>query len=109
LNPYVAKGHYLDGLAKYYMGRLDTAEQAFQFLVENGYSRAYPLALLHLGIIHASRGEIEPALGEFRTYLQTMPEEMIPRWHRDRILQQVQQWVARGLVDKKELADFDVK
>lgn len=107
LNPGLAQAYYLNGLAHYYQGNLDESEQSLLFVKENGYSRTYPMAMLHLGIIHTSRGMVDPAVDEFHAYLQFTPAEQIPQWHRDRIWQQVDQWEREGLIDSQTATAFE--
>jgi len=52
----------------------------------------FPLALLYLAIIHCAKGEVDWPLNEFDRYLQVMPPEIIPQWHRDRIKRQLDEW-----------------
>jgi hypothetical protein len=106
LNPKLAQSYYLDGLAHFYQGDLKTAEMSLLIVKEKGYSRAYPMALLHLGIIHTSQGNVPAAVSEFQGYLEFTPAEQIPEWHRDRIQQQVSQWESQGLIDEKTMTAF---
>jgi tetratricopeptide (TPR) repeat protein len=107
LNRDLAQGYYLDGLAHYYQGDLKNSEKSLLFVKENGYSRAYPMALLHLGIIHTSQGKVAAAANEFQGYLEFTPDEQIPQWHRDRIQQQITQWESEGLIDEKTITAFE--
>jgi len=74
-----AETNYLEGLSYYYLGELQRAEDSLQLIdPQEAYSR-YPLALLHLAIIHSVRGKVENALSEFDRYLEALPPEWIPQ------------------------------
>jgi Tfp pilus assembly protein PilF len=98
LGPELPQAYYILGLARYYEGRLAEAEQELQFLVENGHSRQFPIALLHLGIIHTSQGNVRQAVSEFHFYFEHTPSTQIPDWHLNRVQEQLNQWLAQGLI-----------
>lgn len=99
LNPELAEGQYFQGMANYYQGDLVKARQAFSLLDSRGQIESFPLAILHLGIVHSAQGAIAAAVSEFKRYLRVMPEDQVPEWHRERIAAQLKQWKVQGLID----------
>ena len=96
-DPAEVKAHYYKGLANYFLGRLELAEEGFLYIPTHGYSQAHPLALFHLAVIHARAGRIQEAGDEFSLFLGLMPEGRIDPGQKERIEQQLIAWKAKGL------------
>jgi len=98
IDPDAPHGLFYNGIANYYLKNITESEQLLNKLRETGHIKEFPLALLHLGMIHANRGRIPEAAGELREYLDLSPEGTIPAKQRKQIEAQLQNWRTRGLI-----------
>jgi tetratricopeptide (TPR) repeat protein len=97
LTPMLAQACYFNGLANFFLGRMDLAEASLSRLEEMGRVESYPIALFHLGVIHSQRGEIPLAATEFERYLALMPADQFPPGQKERIEAQLAAWERQGL------------
>ena len=97
LSPRSGQAHYFRGLAGYFLGELDKAEESLGWVKANGYAERYPLALFHLAVIHIQTGSLQEAGSEFDDYLRLMPEEQLPPGQKERIQKQLRAWEEQGV------------
>lgn len=97
-----AETYYLEGMSYYYQGDLERSKESFLLLDPRLASARFPLALLHLAIIHCVHGEIEESLHGFKSYLTALPSSSIPASHRERIRQQMNEWLQKGLITSEQ-------
>ncbi len=92
---------YWNGLAHYYLGRLNRAEQPLSRLYAGSSEMElkYPFGLLPLGVIHANQGRIQEAGRELNRYLEVMPPERISPEQRRQLTTQIASWESAGLLE----------
>jgi hypothetical protein len=99
LNRSLPEGHYMRGVASFYLERFDEAEDSLEFVRRRGLVERYPATLLFLGIIHAGQGEVRVAAEEWGLYLALMPPDRVPEQQREGIEQRLAAWRREGLLD----------
>jgi Tfp pilus assembly protein PilF len=100
LNPYVTRGHFLNAVANFNLGRFDVAERSITE-VQKQDDKRYPLTHYLLGAMAAERGDLNEATVEFRTYLGEQPKSP----YTGRVKQALEQWRKQGVAaaaEKKE-------
>jgi tetratricopeptide (TPR) repeat protein len=98
LEPNTPRGLLYTGLASYYAEQYGEAMKSFQKLEETGKANSFPIALLHLGMLYAMRGDIPDAAQRLRTYLEVEEESAIQLERRKKIEQQLKVWEEQGLI-----------
>jgi len=88
---------YWNGLAGYYLGDYGKGVHSLSRLYELGHREEYPFGLLPLGVMHANRGQIQPAAEAFQLYLQNMPAEKVSESQRSGLERQLAEWTQAGL------------
>jgi hypothetical protein len=99
IDPSVPHGLFYKGISSYYLKDMQASEDALGKLKESGQSQEFPVALLHLGMIHAQQGKIPEAAVELRDYLAYSPETMVPPERKKKIEAQLENWRQRGLIE----------
>jgi Tfp pilus assembly protein PilF len=95
LNPYVTRGHYLNAVANFNLGRFDLAEKSVAEVLKQDDKR-YPMTHYILGAMAAERGDLNEAAEEFQRYLKEEPDSPYAR----RVKQALDQWRAQGAREK---------
>lgn len=99
LNPNVPESHYMRGVANYYLGRHDLAQQSFQTLLERDAWQRYPLSAFLLGMIQAKQGDFQSAAEQFRRYIRLAPQPD-PQGLIEKLEKQLKAWEEQGLIEK---------
>ncbi len=100
LEPGSPQGNYYNGLAYFFLHDADKAERALLFIKSSGLGPDYPIALLHLGVIHAQKGKIASAAEEWEAYLRYMPEKQMPPGQKEKLEQKLTRWREQGLLEQ---------
>lgn len=98
LNPYVTHAHYLRGVANYYLGRLDLAEESVRNVQTSNKARHYPATHFILGAILARKGNIPSATSEFHRYLEVQSDGPLAEQSK----QILAGWEKLGLIAKRQ-------
>lgn len=99
IDPIAPHGLFYKGISSYYLNDFETAEGTLLKLNETGHSQEFPVALLHLGMIHIKQNKIQEAATEFRGYLDYSPGDMVPAERRKQIEAQLESWRNLGLIE----------
>ncbi len=94
LNPYAIEVRFSSGLAHYYQGHLEQAQDAFQTVQGSEQADRYPGIHYALGLVYAQRGLIAEAAAELRLHLERFPDGDVA----ERIHLQLAQWQSEGLI-----------
>ena len=95
LKPDLPGNRYLDGLANYFLSRLDVAEDSFRFLDRGGHGESYPLTYCYIGLIEAQDGALETAIRRVEECMELAPENVLPQEQRAELRGQVGIWERR--------------
>lgn len=99
LDPSYPRGLLFNGIACYYLGRLDDSLESLEELKGRGYASQFPVSYLHLGMLYAKKGDVQSAADALRTYLSILPSGQIPDDRREKIETQLELWQERGLIE----------
>jgi tetratricopeptide (TPR) repeat protein len=99
IEPTAPHGLFYMGISSYYLNDFEASEGTLRKLRENGHSQEFPVALLHLGMIHIKQNKIQEAAVEFREYLDYSPGDMVPPDRRKKIEAQLESWRNLGLIE----------
>jgi predicted Zn-dependent protease len=100
LEPSVPRGLLYSGLAGYYAGDYEVAMKQLERLKETGKASSYPIALLHLGMLYAMKGDVPKAAEDLRVYLEVEHESNLQDSRRKKIEQQLKVWEEQGLINQ---------
>jgi hypothetical protein len=95
----LSDAYYLDGIANFFAGNLETSEKSLQLLLDQGLGKQYPISYLHLGLIHAEFGNFPKAAMELRDYLEKARPGQIADEQRKVINEMLEEWQANGLLE----------
>lgn len=97
LSPDLAQGRYFHGVANYYLGKHDIAEQSLDVVEKNGAIENYPATCYIRGDILLRRGQVPAAAEQFRRYLDL--GRQIPEGVRTKIVTQLGKWEEQGEIE----------
>lgn len=101
LNPNVPESHYMRGVANYYLGNQELAQQSFQILLDRNAWQPYPLSVFLLGMIQARQGDFPSAAQQFRRYVQLAPQPD-PQGLVEKLQKQLKAWEEQGIIEKEQ-------
>ena len=97
LNPFATEVRFSQAVAQLNLGQMDVAEQSVLALQSADAAGRFPQSFHLLGTILARKGEFEPAVAAFRTYLEAQPNSPAAAALR----QQLAQWESVGAIQPR--------
>lgn len=99
LNPYIDESHYLNGVARYYLGDLDASHTSFLQVRKNPDSAFLDQTYLFTGLIFGQQGKIRESAADLRRFVHSKIAETMDPELRKRIHLQLAEWEQKGLID----------